>query len=143
MTDQNDNMEDLQVTYPGAGTFTLAETKDRCEQLNALVASGKKTVTCLPWSEFDGAKDAMPQKGRTDIIANFDGSPAMVVRTLKVEKIKFGYVTQALASGEGEEKTLESWRKRIIDTYGKDGELDRDMAFLFETFELVEDLGTR
>ncbi|WP_417259708.1 ASCH domain-containing protein [Celeribacter sp.] len=147
MTNPNDNMEDLQDTYPGAGTFRLAEDEARCNALNKLVAAGKKTATCLPFSEFENDPEALPQVGRADIIANWDGTPAMVVRTLKVDRIKFRHVTPQMAMLEGEDKDIEAWRKRITKAFGTKGEkgieLDRDTLLVFETFELVEDLGVR
>ncbi|WP_417261237.1 ASCH domain-containing protein [Celeribacter sp.] len=143
MTDQNDNMEDLQVTYPGAGTFQLGATKGRVEHLNKLVAAKKKTATCLPWSEFENDQDALPQVGRCDIIADWDGAPAMVVRTVSVDKVKFRHVTPQMALAEGEDKDIEAWRKRTAKAFGTKGVLDRDTMLVFETFELVEDLGLR
>lgn len=147
MTNTPDNMEDLQVTYPGAGTFRLAETEGRVAHLNKLVAAGKKTATCLPFSEFENDRDALPQEGRCDIVASWDGSPAMVVRTLKVERVKFRSVTPAMAMREGEDDDLEAWRKRTAKAFGKrtkEGyELNRETLMVFETFELVEDLSVR
>lgn len=143
MTDQNDNMEDLQVTYPGAGTFLLGATKGRVEHLNKLVAAKQKTATCLPWSEFENDQDALPQVGRCDIIANWDGTPAMVVRTVSVDKVKFRHVTPQMAMAEGEDNDIEAWRKRTAKAFGTKGVLDRDTMLVFETFELVEDLGLR
>lgn len=143
MTDDDDKMEDLQVTYPGAGTFRLAENATRCEQLNELVALGKKTATCLPWSEFENDQDALPVKGRCDIIAAWDGTPALVVRTVDVQRVKFRNVTPAMALSVGEDETIEGWRKRMVKAFGTRGELDRDTLLVFETFELVEDLGAR
>ncbi|GAA3861942.1 ASCH domain-containing protein [Celeribacter arenosi] len=139
----DDNMEDLQVTYPGAGTFRLAETEGRVAHLNKLVTAGKKTATCLPWAEFEGDADSLPQVGRCDIIANWDGTPAAVVRTVSVDKVKFRRVTPAMALAEGEDADLDAWRKRTAKAFGKNGTLDPDTLLVFETFELVEDLGER
>ncbi|WP_417279243.1 ASCH domain-containing protein [Celeribacter sp.] len=143
MTNADDNMEDLQVTYPGAGTFQLGATKGRVEHLNKLVAAKQKTATCLPWSEFENDQDALPQVGRCDIIADWDGAPAMVVRTVSVDKVKFRHVTPQMAMAEGEDKDIEAWRKRTAKAFGTKGVLDRDTMLVFETFELVEDLGLR
>ena len=143
MTDQNDSMEDLQVTYPGAGMFQLANNRTRCEQLNELVAVGKKTATCMPWSEFENDQGALPVAGRVDIVADWDGNPALIVRTLEVEKVKFRNVTPTMALKEGEDQDIEGWRKRMTKKFGTQGKLDRDTLLVFETFELVEDLGVR
>jgi uncharacterized protein YhfF len=147
MTDKNDNMEDLQVTYPGAGSFQLGATKGRVEHLNKLVAAKKKTATCMPWSEFENDQDAMPKKGRSDIVLDWDGNPVMVVRTTNVERVKFRNVTPVMAMLEGEDADIEAWRKRTAKAFGKPTKegpfLDRDTLLLFETFELVEDLSLR
>jgi len=86
---------------------------------------------------------ALPVAGRVDIIADWDGNPALIVRTLEVEKVKFRNVTPTMALREGEDSDIEGWRKRMTKKFGTQGKLDRDALLVFETFELVEDLGVR
>mgnify|MGYP002067294185 CR=1 FL=1 len=64
--------EDLQDTYPGAGTFKFGDNAKLCQHLIALVRQGKKTATCAALSDFDGEPEAMPVVGRCDIAANWD-----------------------------------------------------------------------
>jgi len=67
--------EDLQETYPGAGTFKFGDSKDLCQDLIQLVRNGKKTATCGAASDFADEPEAMPVVGRCDIAANWDGTP--------------------------------------------------------------------
>jgi uncharacterized protein YhfF len=48
-----------------------------------------------------------------------------------------------MALKEGEDQDIEGWRKRMTKKFGTQGKLDRDTFLVFETFELVEDLGVR
>ena len=42
----NDETEDLQDTYPGAGTFKFGDSAALCQHLIAHVRQGRKTATC-------------------------------------------------------------------------------------------------
>ena len=72
-----DDTEDLQDTYPGAGTFRFGDTPELCQYLIGLVRQRKKTATCGAASEFADDPDSMPVVGRCDIAANWDGTPAL------------------------------------------------------------------
>ena len=87
-TKMNNETEDLQDTYPGAGTFKFGDSAALCQHLIALVRKGKKTATCGALSDFEGEPEAMPVVGRSDIAANWDGTPALVIRTTQVEQIR-------------------------------------------------------
>jgi uncharacterized protein YhfF len=139
----SDDMEDLQDTYPGAGTFKFGDSKALSDKLVALVRSGKKTATCGAFAEFEDDLDAMPMVGRCDIAANWDDSLALVIRTIKVEKIRFCDVTEDMALAEGEDDTLEGWRKSHQTYFERNGGFDPEMVLVFEHFELVEDLADR
>ena len=103
--------EDLQDTYPGAGTFKFGDSAELCQRLISLVRQGKKTATCAALADFEGAPEAMPVVGRCDIAANWDGTPALVIRTTKVQEIRYCDVTEEMALAEGENDTLLGWRK--------------------------------
>jgi len=136
-------MEDLQVTYPGAGTFRFGDSKALCDDLLALVRAGEKTATCGAWAEFEDAPDAMPVVGRCDIAANWDGTPAAVIRTVAVQKVRFCDVTEEMALAEGEDDTLDDWRTSHQSYFTRNGGFSPDMMLVFEHFELVEDISTR
>ncbi|CUH65807.1 ASCH domain protein [Thalassovita gelatinovora] len=138
-----DEMEDLQVTYPGAGTFTFSDEKVQSDALLELVRAGKKTANSAALAEFDGDPEALPKVGRHDIAANWDGTAALIIRTVSVQQIRFCDVTEAMAVTEGEDNTLDAWRKRHEAAFRRDGGFDPEMMLVFETFELVEDLADR
>jgi len=138
-----DDMEDLQVTYPGAGTFKFGDSKALCDELLALVRAGEKTATCGAYSDFADDPASMPKVGRHDIAANWDGSPALIIRTTAVDKVRFCDVTEEMALAEGEDETLEDWRQGHEAYFKRNGGFAPDMMLVFERFELVEDLSDR
>jgi uncharacterized protein YhfF len=139
-----DEIEDLQETYPGAGTFKFGDSQELCQSLLALVRQGKKTATCAVAAEFADDPDAMPVVGRCDIAANWDGTPALVIRTTNVTEIRFCDVSEELALKEGENDELLGWRKDHKAYFKRNGgEYDPEMLLIFEEFELVEDLAGR
>lgn len=138
-----DDIEDLQETYPGAGTFRFGDSAKMCQHLIALVRQGKKTANCSMASDFDDEPEAMPVVGRCDIAANWDGTPALVVRTVLVEKVRFCDVTEEMALAEGEHDTLLNWRKDRKAFFKRNGGYDPEMLLIFEHFEPVEDLAGR
>lgn len=140
--------EDLQDTYPGAGTFVFGDDAASCDRQLALVRGKAKTAMCAPLSEFDGDADAMPKVGRCDIAADWDGTPALVIRTTQVREVTFENVTghMALADGVkagGERDSLIAWRKLMEAQLRASGAFDQKVKLVFEYFELVEDLGDR
>ena len=135
--------EDLQETYPGAGTFKFGDSKDLCQDLIQLVRNGKKTATCGAASDFADEPEAMPVVGRCDIAANWDGTPALVIRTTKVSEVRFCDVTEEMALMEGENDSLVGWRKAHKAFFKRNGGYDPEMLLIFEEFELVEDLDGR
>jgi uncharacterized protein YhfF len=85
----------------------------------------------------------MPVVGRCDIAANWDGTPALVIRTTKVEEVRYCDVTEEMALAEGENDTLLGWRKDHKAYFKRGGHFDPEMMLVFEHFELVEDLAGR
>lgn len=140
--------EDLQDTYPGAGTFMFGEDQASCDRQLALVRGGSKTAMCAPLSDFDGDPDALPKVGRCDIATEWDGTPGVVIKTTQVRQVKFNDVDgkMALADGVkagGERDSLAAWRKAMTHQLTAQGGFDPQMILVFEHFELVEDLAGR
>ncbi len=139
----DDDMEDLQDTYPGAGTFKFGEDAARNAELLALVRSGKKRALCEALREFADDMGALPSTGRCDIAANWDGTPALVIKTLKVTQLRFCDVSEALAVAEGEHPTLAVWQAQKQTYLQRSGGFDPEMMLVFEQFDVVEDLANR
>jgi uncharacterized protein YhfF len=135
--------EDLNDTYPGAGTFQFGDNKELCQHLIELVRKGKKTATCAAARDFADEPEAMPVVGRCDIAANWDTTPALVIRTTAVTEIRFCDVPEELALKEGTADALVAWRKERKAFFKADGGYDPEMMLIFEEFELVEDLDGR
>lgn len=141
MTDTPEDMEDLQVTYPGAGTFKFGDSAKLSARLLDRVRSGQKRAMSGALSEFADDPESMPKVGRCDIAANWDGTPALVIRTTKVEQVRFCDVTEEQAEAEGE--SLEGWKRGHKAHFERTTGFSEDMELLFEHFELVEDLAGR
>lgn len=143
MTNPDDDIEELQDIYPGAGTFQFGDSAAMCAKLLALVREGRKRATCGALAEFGDDPDSLPQVHRCDIAANWDGSPALVIRTTKVEQVRFCDVTWAMARLEGENTDLAGWQADHQAYFARNGGFDPQMMLVFEHFELVEDFGDR
>ena len=133
-------IEDLQDTYPGAGTFTLGEDAETSAALIALVRAKKKHAECAALAEFGGDMTSMPKVGRFDIIACWDGTAAVVVKTTSVKTLPFDQVTEKMAVAEGEHETLNEWREARKAHFKQHGGFKPDMMLVFEFFEVVENL---
>ncbi|WP_456389618.1 ASCH domain-containing protein [Profundibacter sp.] len=133
-------IEDLQDTYPGAGTFKLGEDAETSAALIALVRAKTKHAECAALAEFGGDEDSMPKVGRCDIIANWDGTPAVVIKTISVKTLPFDKVTERMALAEGEHETLAQWRNARQKHFKRSGGFKPDMPLVFEFFEVVENL---
>ena len=141
--DDYDAIIDLNDLYPGAGTFRFGNTKAECQAQIDLVRKGQKSANVAPWRDLKDDPDAMPIVGRCDIAANWGGSPALVVRTTRVEHVRFCDVTEEMAEAESSSYTLEGWRTAKTAYFKRNGGWSDDMPLVFEFFELVEDLDGR
>ncbi len=140
MTDDTENLNDR---YPGAGTFRFGDGPDLCARLIALVRDGAKRATCGAARDFDGDPAAMPVAGRADIATEWDGTPALVIRTTRVTLVRFCDVTEEMALAEGENDDLDGWRSGHRAFFLRNGGFDAEMMLVFEHFEMVEDLDGR
>ena len=139
----SDEYEDLNQTYPGAASFKFGDSEHQSGTLLALVRSGKKRATCDALSMFEAEPGSMPVVGRCDIAQNWDGTPALVIRTLKVEQVRFCDVTEEMALAEGENTDLAGWQRDHQAYFERNGGFDPEMMLVFEHFEVVEDLAGR
>jgi uncharacterized protein YhfF len=135
-------MENLQDKYPGAGTFRFGDNSKMCAALIEQVQAGKKTANCDAWSEYEGDVEALPVVGRCDIATYWNGTPAVVVKTVSVQTVRFNEVTRAMALATGA-RDLEDWRAAHRALFKRTGTFSGDMELVFEHFEMVEDLAGR
>ncbi|EEE43764.1 ASCH domain-containing protein [Roseibium alexandrii] len=135
-------LEELKQKYPSAETFKFGDGPELSSFLIGLVRAGKKTATCGALRDFEGGGEAMPKVGRTDIVLNWDGSPALVIETLELTQTRFCDVSADFALAEGENDTLEGWQQDHQNYFERNGGFDPEMVLVCERFKVVEDLKT-
>lgn len=139
----NMELDDLKSKYPGAASFRFGDCASLSALLIKLVRKGKKTATCGALHDFTDDGDELPIAGRCDIVLNWDGTPALVIKTVAVETSRFCDVNEEFALQEGENDSLEDWRSSHRAFFERNGGFDDTMLLVCERFEMVEDLGYR
>ena len=107
-------LEELKKIYPGALAWQFRDSPELADELVQLVLSGSKTATCSSIASFqhEHERGEAPCVGSYNIILNGAGQPMCVIRTLRMQVIRFNEVTSELASKEGEgDLSLEYWNE--------------------------------
>ena len=136
----SEQLDRLRAKYPGSNTFVFGDTQELCDWLLGLVRDGKKTATCTDVRDIESGKVAMPVVGRRDIALNWDGTPALVIETRDIEIVRFDDVSEAFALAEGENDSLDGWRRDHKAYFERNGGFDPQMKLLCERFALIEDV---
>ena len=126
--------------HPGAATFTFGDSQALCDELLAAVRTGSKTATCGALRDVEAGGEAMPVEGRVDVALNWDGTPALAVRTVDMFICRFDAVTRDFAQAEGE-GSLDDWREGHMRYFERNGGWSPEMMLVCERFETVEDFG--
>ena len=134
-------LEALRRRYPDAETFTFGDSRKLCDELLALVRSGRKTATCGALRDFQQGGEAMPVAGRRDIALDWDGNPALVIETVEVTQQRYCDVDAGFALAEGENDSLDGWQADHRAYFTRNGGWLPDMMLVCERFRLIEDLG--
>jgi len=116
--------------------------RESANKLLDLVLQGKKKATASSLFHYQSTGEDIPKVGDLSIVTDYDGKAYAVIKTTKVQIIAFKDLTFDIVKREGEDDTLESWRRKHINFYQEDGRLngymfDEDMPVVFEDFELV------
>jgi uncharacterized protein YhfF len=117
-------------------TFTFGDNPALCAHLIALVRSGRKTATCGALRDFTAGGEAMPVVGRQDIALNWDGTPALVIETIR----RFCDVDADFALAEGENDSLAGWQADHRAFFERNGGWSPEMELVCERFRMVRDL---
>ena len=117
-------------------------TESACNYLLDLVLKGKKRATS---SAYDGYEEdeEMPKVGELSVITDWDGNPRCVIKTTNIIILPYKDITFDLAKLEGEDDSLDSWRKNHEHFFKEEGlelgyEFNENMKVIFEEFEVVE-----
>ncbi len=135
-------MSDLRAKYPGAVEFKFGDNRALCAELTALVLAGHKTATCGALRDFQDGGETMPVVGRTDIVTDWDGTPIAAIETQEVTIKTFSEVPEDFALSEGENDSLEGWRRDHKRYFERNGGWSPDMLVVCERFRLVDTKAT-
>lgn len=118
-------------------------TEDACNSLLELVLKGQKRATSSSLAAFEFGDETMPKEGELSVITDWDGNPRCVVRTKKLHILPYEEITYDLAKLEGEDETLDSWKRSHERFFTREGEMlgyhfSPQMPVVFEEFEVVE-----
>jgi uncharacterized protein YhfF len=134
-------LDDALARHPGAVTFRPGDSAALNAGILALMRSGRKTMTCAAWADFEAGAEALPVVGRIDIALDWEGRPACAVETLRVERIAFSAMDETRIPPQGEFRDLAHWREGYRAYLERAGSFDPDMPMMVETFRLAEDFG--
>lgn len=132
-------LDRLRSTYPDSVPFKFGDSEKLCNELLLLVRVGKKSATCGAMRDYETEDEPMPEIGRQDIALNWDGTPALVIETTGLTILRFCDVEEAFALAEGENDTLEGWRKGHRAYFERNGGFDPQMQLVCERFKLIAD----
>jgi uncharacterized protein YhfF len=102
-----------------------------------------KRATSSSLAAFELGDETMPKEGELSVITDWDGNPRCVVRTKKLHILPYEEITYDLAKLEGEDETLDSWKRSHERFFTREGEMlgyhfSPQMSVVFEEFEVVE-----
>lgn len=119
--------------------FAFGDNPKMADELLALVLSGKKTATVSVILENEQA----PSIGDLSLVLDGCGNPACVIKTVRLEIVKFCDLTWDMVKLEGEDETFDQWkagnRRYWTRDAAKRGYVFTDQTpITFECFEVVE-----
>jgi len=119
--------------------WSFGDTPEMANRLLALVLTGKKTATTGLYQEYVDASESLPIVGELSIILDSKGTPQALVREAEVVVTRYGDITPAQATAEGEgDRTLESWRASHRAFFeGRGHTIDDDSLVVWERFEVL------
>ena len=99
-----------------------------------LVLDGKKTATTSLY-EFD----SLPTVGDVSILTDSNNNDMCIIKTKEVIVTEFKNIIWDLAKLEGENNSLEEWKKVHKNFFSKiDSSFNYDTEVIFEIFEVIE-----
>jgi len=134
------------VDYSNLEAWHFELSEQPCNHLLGLALQGKKRATSGSMLGYQMEDGGIPEPGSMSVITDWDGNPRCVVRTTKVSVLPFRSITYEMAVLEGEDASLDSWRKSHERFFREEGKalgysFSEDMDVVFEEFEVVETIG--
>ena len=115
--------------------FFFDDNERSANQLAALVLAGRKRATAaLLWSHEQENKP-LPRPGDLSIVTDFAGTAVCVIKTSRVDIVRFDEVSEEFAATEGEgDGSLAYWRRAHEAFFGREC---KRMPVVCERFEVV------
>ena len=105
-------------------------------QLVELVLEGKKTATTYLYEDYEKYKE-----NDISILTDINGNDVCLIQTKKIIITIFKNITWDLAILEGENNSLDDWRKEHYNFFKKiNPDFNKDTKVVFEIFEVIEKL---
>ncbi len=133
------SLQEIIDANPEAETFRFGDSRALCDEILALVRSGKKTATCEAAHHCGPDGDAWPEIGRRDVALEWDGRPAVMIETIAVETRRWGEMDEAFVAAQGEFRDLAHWQGEYRRYFERSGGWSADMKIMCERFRVVED----
>lgn len=122
--------------------FHFELTERLANELLGLVLSGEKKATASSLKSFEIEGSPLPKPGDLSIVTDYHGNPRCVIETTAVTLIPFKDMTYDICKREGEDNTLESWRRGHQRFYEEEGKtlgytFTEALLIVFEDFEMI------
>ncbi len=115
MTEYWKNFQENNIEYENTSqpqSFYFCDNKKDADECAELVVKKIKQATSPSVQWFKKYNEPFPKVGDIAIVTNWEGNPKAIIRTTKVEIVKYKNITPEYARLEGEgDKTLEYWKK--------------------------------
>ncbi|MBE8720808.1 ASCH domain-containing protein [Sphingobacterium pedocola] len=138
---QSSNPEYRNIKQPQS--FYFCDNKEDADACVELVVQKIKRATSPSVWWFEKNNEELPRVGDIAIVTNWEGEPRAIIKTTKVEIVKFKNITPEYAYTEGEgDKSLDYWKKVHLDYYKREmeelGEYpNEEMEIVCEYFETI------
>lgn len=114
------------------GKSNIGKDPATSETLIKLIRRGKKRARIY---RSDGME--LPKRGTYIIIADWDGLPRCVIKTIRSQIIRFNEITLEQVLKMGEDDNIEDWLARHRDFFKTiGGDFSEDMTIVYEEFRL-------
>ncbi len=135
-----ENPDRKNLPYGGEMSFGIDE--QMAAELTAMVLSGKKRGTTSALEAYKIDNEPLPKAGQYCVLTDWNENPCGIIEEVSVEILPYNQVPWSMAEKEGEDDSLESWRRNHDEFFEEDAdimgyEFKPDMLVVFEEFRLV------
>lgn len=128
---------------PEPSSFYYGDNKKVADECAGLVINKIKQATSPSMWWFEKNNEPLPQAGDLAIVTDWDGNPKAIVKTIRIEIVRFKDISPEYARIEGEgDGSLAYWKKEHWNYYANEmkafGEYPtEEMEIVCEYFETI------